>query len=75
MHHARAILDLLRGYSEPDRLAERLLAAERRNIGHYGFSIEGFVLSMIETAIEVTRDRVPASVIREIIVAGQNMLP
>ncbi len=53
---------------------DRLLVAERRNIGHYGFGIKGFVLSMIETAIDVTDQRVPASVIREIISAGQDML-
>jgi putative hydrolase of the HAD superfamily len=53
---------------------ERLLEAERRNIGHYGFGIKGFVLSMIETAIEVTEERVPASVIKELIAAGQDML-
>lgn len=66
--------DLLRDHAAPDHLAERLLAAERRNLGHYGYGIKGFMLSMIETAIEVTEDRVPASVIREIIAAGQEML-
>lgn len=66
--------DLLRDHAPPDHLAERLLAAERRNLGHYGYGIKGFMLSMIETAIEVTEDRVPASVIREIIDAGQEML-
>ena len=38
---------------------ERLEAAERRNLGHYGFGVKGFTLSMIETAIEVTEGRVP----------------
>ncbi len=66
--------DLLREYTEPDHLYERLLDAERRNLGHYGFGIKGFMLSMIETAIEVTDERVPASVIRELIEAGQEML-
>ena len=66
--------NLLRDHAAPDHLAERLLAAERRNLGHYGFGIKGFMLSMIETAIEVTEDRVPARVIREIIEAGQEML-
>ena len=65
---------LLADYAESDHLAERLLAAERRNLGHYGFGIKGFVLSMIETAIEVTEDRVPARVIRALIEAGQEML-
>ncbi|GGD37829.1 haloacid dehalogenase [Sinisalibacter lacisalsi] len=65
---------LLADYAEPDHLAERLEAAERRNLGRYGFGIKGFVLSMIETAIEVTGERVPARVIRQLIEAGQEML-
>ena len=65
---------LLADYAASDHLAERLLEAERRNLGHYGFGIKGFVLSMIETAIDVTDDRVPARVIRELIEAGQEML-
>ncbi len=65
---------LLADFAEADHLAERLLQAERRNLGKYGFGIKGFVLSMIETAIEVTDQTVPASVIAEIIGAGQEML-
>ncbi|MCE6950539.1 HAD family hydrolase [Cereibacter sphaeroides] len=65
---------LLAQHASSDHLHERLLAAERRNLGHYGFGIKGFMLSMIETAIEVTEERVPANVIREIIAAGQEML-
>ena len=65
---------LLADYAEADHLHDRLLAAERRNLGHYGFGIKGFVLSMIETAIEVTGAQVPASVIAELIAAGQDML-
>jgi len=66
--------ELLADYADKHTLAECLLAAERRNLGHYGFGIKGFVLSMIETAIDVTQDRVPEKVIREIIDAGQDML-
>lgn len=65
---------LLADHVDRGHLHERLLAAERRNLGHYGFGIKGFVLSMIETAIEVTEEKVPASVIRELIEAGQEML-
>lgn len=66
--------ELLVDYAEPDHLADRLLEAERRNIGHYGFGIKGFMLSMIETAIEITDSRVPGHVIGQIIAAGQEML-
>ncbi|WP_300519901.1 HAD family hydrolase [Aliiroseovarius sp.] len=65
---------LLADFTDPDHLTERLLDAERRNIGHYGFGVKGFTLSMIETAIDVTEEQVPASVIRELIAAGQEML-
>ena len=63
--------ELLADFVDRDHLYDRLLEAERRNLGHYGFGIKGFVLSMIETAIDVTEERVPASVIRELIAAGQ----
>lgn len=66
--------DLLRDYSDPHQLHERLLAAEKRNIGAYGYGVKGFTLSMIETAIEVTEGRVPASVIAELLGAGRAML-
>jgi putative hydrolase of the HAD superfamily len=66
--------DLLAPHADPDHLADRLLAAERRNLGHYGFGVKGFVLSMIETAIEVTDGKVPAQVIGELMQAGREML-
>jgi putative hydrolase of the HAD superfamily len=65
---------LLADYAMAEHLSERLIAAERRNIGHYGFGVKGFTLSMIETAIEVTEGRVPATVISEIMEAGREML-
>ncbi len=65
---------LLADYSDADHLHTQLLAAERRNLGHYGYGIKGFTLSMIETAIEVTEGRVPSLVIAEIMAAGREML-
>ena len=56
------------------RSRRRLLEAEKRNLRLYGFGIKGFTLSMIETAIELTDGRVPASVIGEILAAGREML-
>jgi putative hydrolase of the HAD superfamily len=65
---------LLATDADPAHLQERLLAAERRNLGHYGFGVKGFVLSMIETAIEVTEGRVRGDVIAELLAAGREML-
>ena len=66
--------ELLRPYADPHHLAEHLLAAERRNVPHYGFGVKGFTLSMIETAVEITDGKVPGQVIAQIIEAGRDML-
>lgn len=55
-------------------LSTRLHAAETRNLGVYGFGIKGFMLSMIETAIEATEGAVGAPVIAEILAMGREML-
>ncbi len=66
--------DLLKEEAEPYRLAERLDAAQRRNMAIYGFGVKGFTLSMIETAIEVTEGRVPAADIEVLLRASRDML-
>ena len=65
---------LLANYVEAEHLHTQLLAAERRNLGQYGFGVKGFTLSMIETAIQITEGRVPSLVIAEIMAAGREML-
>ncbi|HWK64675.1 MAG TPA: HAD family hydrolase [Rhizobiaceae bacterium] len=65
---------LLADHAEGGDLKGRLLDVERRNLQLYGFGIKGFMLSMVETAIEVTGGKVPASVIEEILAAGREML-
>jgi putative hydrolase of the HAD superfamily len=65
---------LLAEHAEGHDIHARLLEAEKRNLALYGFGIKGFTLSMIETAVEISEGRVPASVIREILAAGRDML-
>ncbi len=67
-------VELLKDHAGAADLDASLLAAERRNLGHYGYGIKGFTLSMIETALEVTGGAVPGSVIAELIAAGREML-
>ena len=66
--------ELLAEHAEPGDLKGRLLDAERRNLDLYGFGIKGFMLSMVETAIDVTGGKVSASVIERILAAGRDML-
>jgi putative hydrolase of the HAD superfamily len=65
---------LLAEFAEGERVSERLLDAERRNLSHYGFGVKGFTLSMIETAIEITEGSVPAKVIADILDIGRDLL-
>ncbi len=66
-------LEMLKEHTDGEQLPDRLLAVMMRNIKTYGFGIKSFTLSMVETAIEVTDGRAPASVIAEILAAGREM--
>jgi len=60
---------------EPNGVAEEILyATEMRNLRHFGYGVKGFVLSMIETAIEMTDGRLHGSDVRTIIEWGREML-
>lgn len=65
---------LLADHAGSALVAERLIAAERRNLGFYGYGVKGFTLSMIETAVEVTGGKVHAGAIAEILAFGREML-
>lgn len=64
---------LLADWADGPRLEERILEIERRNLRIYGYGFKGFTLSLIETALEVAGDDLPASVVREILARGQWM--
>ncbi|MAS03507.1 MAG: HAD family hydrolase [Ahrensia sp.] len=65
---------LLEPFADPGRIDAELLAAERRNIGFYGFGIKGFTLSMLETATTLCGDDLPPAIVREILSLGKAML-
>jgi putative hydrolase of the HAD superfamily len=65
---------LVRPFASGVDLQARLLDTERANLRIFGYGVKSFVLSMIETAIEVTGGTVPANVIAELLEAGKVML-
>ena len=65
---------LLADYHPPEWIDARLDATERRNLTHFGYGVKGFVLSMIETAVELTEGRVAAAQVQQIIDWGREML-
>lgn len=66
--------DLLASPHDPDLIDQRLYATEKRNLQHFGYGVKGFVLSMIETAIELSDRSITAGHIQEIIDMGREML-
>lgn len=68
--------DLLSQHSDApaEQVDKRLLAIERQNLALYGYGVKGFVLSMVETAIEVTEGRIPSADIEKILKYGRSML-
>ena len=64
---------LLAHYHDASWIDARLYEAEKRNLGHFGYGIKGFVLSMVETAIELSEGRVAGSEIAEILSWGRAM--
>lgn len=80
-HHERYFVatkarfeELLAPLAAADDVAGMLHDTEVANVGHYGFGVKSFTLSMVETAIAATRGTVPAPLIAEIVELGRAML-
>lgn len=56
------------------RMEEQLDAMERRNLLIYGYGVKRFVLSMIETAIEITAGKVATEDILKLLALGRAMV-
>ena len=67
----RTLLAQYHPAAEVDRV---LFRTEMRNLPLYGYGVKGFMLSSVETAIELTRGAISAQEIREIVTLGQEML-
>jgi putative hydrolase of the HAD superfamily len=65
---------LLAPYDPEGILDARLQEVELRNLQHFGYGVKGFILSMIETAIELTDGRLQSRDVQTIIGWGHDML-
>ncbi len=65
---------LLAEYMEEKQLSKTLLQVEIKNIPIYGYGIKGFMLSMIETALQVSDNQVDTTTLSKIIALGKEML-
>ncbi|MFT6826732.1 MAG: putative hydrolase of the HAD superfamily [Roseivirga sp.] len=67
--------EILSSYFSIDESLElKLYAVEKRNLALFGYGIKGFMLSMIESAIELTEEKINGADIQRIIDLGKEML-
>lgn len=69
-----ALAGLLADFAPAEAVQARLEAVEHRNLGAYGYGAKGFVLSMVETALELGGDALPARTVARILALGREML-
>jgi putative hydrolase of the HAD superfamily len=57
-----------------DEIEDRVNQTELRNLAYYGYGISSFILSLIETAIELTDGRVSGQRLGDLIVLARQMI-
>ena len=65
---------LLARHHDAATVEKALFATEMRNLELYGYGIKGFMLSSIETAIELTKGTIGTGEVRELLSLGREML-
>lgn len=65
---------LLENFMPHHSIMKELFRTEIGNLGLYGYGIKGFMLSMIETAMRITDQKMPLGMIDKILKIGKDML-
>ncbi len=71
---ARRYQALLAAFIDPAQSEARLTEAEGRNLALYGYGVKGFTLSMLETALEIAGDALPAATVKDILAIGRDLM-
>jgi putative hydrolase of the HAD superfamily len=69
-----ALAGLLADVAAPEEVQRRLETIEHRNLAAYGYGAKGFVLSMVEAALELGGDALPAATVGRILELGREIL-
>ncbi len=65
---------LLSAYETENKIDQELFKMEMKNLSTYGYGIKGFMLSMVESAIELSNGKISNKVISQIIDLGKEMI-
>ena len=65
---------LLSGFETENKIDQELFKMEMKNLKAYGYGVKGFMLSMIESALELSNNKINQKDIGKIIAIGKEML-
>ncbi len=63
---------LLSHYETPNKIDQELFKIEINNLSTYGYGVKGFILSMVELAIELSNGTVSSTIINDILNLGKD---
>ncbi|MFD2551045.1 HAD family hydrolase [Bizionia sediminis] len=66
--------NLLSSYETLNKIDQELYKTHIKNLAIYGYGVKGFVLSMVETAIEISNNAINAQTMQAILEIGKDML-
>ncbi|MDC6367000.1 MULTISPECIES: HAD family hydrolase [Flavobacteriaceae] len=66
--------DLLEAYETKNKVDQELFKTEMRNLEIYGYGIKGFMLSMIESALDLSNNKISQETISKILELGKQMI-
>jgi len=69
-----AFAKLLSEYETPNKIDQELFKVEMRNLKLYGYGVKGFILSMVEAALEISNNNISHQAIKEIFDIGKAMI-
>jgi len=65
---------LLSLYETPNKIDQELFKIEIKNLPTYGYGVKGFILSMIELAVELSNGKVSNAIISQMLTIGKDMI-
>jgi len=65
---------LLGAYETANKIDQELFKKEMENLSMYGYGIKSFILSMVESALEISNNSISNKAIQDILNIGKNMI-
>ncbi|MCG9791809.1 HAD family hydrolase [Flavobacterium algicola] len=65
---------LMSDYLSTQGISQELFRIQISNLERYGYGIKGYILSMIETAMDISNNTIPVEVVQKIITFGKELI-